>query len=175
MLTVVGIDPSKLTGLAVVRRTEDRRLRVLNIRTLEIPDTWSAAPGSAIRIFQEAVALAEFAEGRVAVAIEMPFFAGTEHRGAFGAQMMLVGGLLSLLAAQQVDVRQVNVKSAKMAATGDPNATKAAVITAVKDLPGVATALDWKRKPYREAQADAVSVAMAGIEAVIKEARNARP
>lgn len=165
MITIVGIDPSKLTGLAVVRRTEDGRFRVMNLRTLDVPDTWEGAPGSAIRIFQEAVALAEFAEGDVAIALEMPF--GSRNLGTYGAQMLLVGGLLSLLSAQGVRHVRINVKGAKAAATGDPNASKAEVIEAVKRMPGMEL-LDWKRKPHREAQCDAVSVAIAGAQLIVK-------
>lgn len=167
MLTVVGIDPSKLTGLAVVRRTEDGRFRVMNLRTLDVPDTWDGAPGSAMRIFQEAVALAEFAEGEVVIALEMPFGNRTGNLGSYGAQMLLVGGLLSLLLAQGVVHVQINVKGAKAAATGDPNASKSEVIEAVKRLPGM-DLLDWKRKPHREAQCDAVSVAIAGAQVIMK-------
>ncbi len=170
MLTVVGIDPSKLTGLAVVRRTEDGRFRVMNLRTLDVPDTWDGAPGSAIRIFQEAIALAEFAEGQVAVALEMPFGNRTGNLGSYGAQMLLVGGLLALLTDAGYAHVRVTPQEAKLALTGDHYAKKPAVVAAACALLG-AQLLGRHRKLEREAMADAIAVALSGAAKLAKAAR----
>lgn len=169
-ITVVAIDPSKLTGLAMVTCASNGMLLVRDLCVLSLADTWEEAPQSALAIFRAAMLLPQLVTDvdDFTVAIEMPFGAAHGNLGSYGAQMLLVGGVLALLADQQIPHVRIMPRQAKAATVGNHVATKADVIEAVKNLPGVAECLDWKRKPYREAQCDAISIAIAAIGVVTK-------
>ena len=163
---IIGVDPSKLTGLAVVEPTTRT---VTRFSTLEVEDSWQAGPASARAIYRQAVDLA-IAHGDAPIAVEMPFGNRTGNLGSYGAQMLLVGGLLALLTDAGYAHVRVTPQEAKLALTGDHYAKKPAVVAAACALLG-AQLLGHYRKLEREAMADAIAVALSGAAKLAKAAR----
>lgn len=170
-MTVVGIDPSKLTGFAVVDSATFPPA-VRHFTTLAVADTWEGGPSSARLLHRKAVELA-ILHGDALIAIEMPFGNRTGNLGSYGAQMLLVGGLLALLTDSGYAHVRVTPQEAKLALTGDLYAKKAAVVTAALALPG-ATLVGAHLKLEREAMADAVAIALAGARRAERDARKRR-
>jgi len=160
---IVGVDPSSLTGIAKLRILVDGRITVLNLKTLEFPSiARPSTAGISLAIADIVSALAEFVDDCDAcpVGIEQPFGGGHDLEG-YGCHMLIVGGLQTILAAKGIRTVAVQPQRAKVALTDDKHASKAKMIATARLLPKAAEQMDWRRKPHREAQADAIAVAIA--------------
>jgi Holliday junction resolvasome RuvABC endonuclease subunit len=162
-LEVIGVDPSILTGIAHIRILVDGRVSVLNLKTLEFPSIARNETASiSLAVAEYAAALAEFIDDWITapVAIEQPFGGGKNLEG-YGCHMLIVGGIQTLLAQKGIRTVAIQPQRTKSALCDNPYASKAQMIMAAKLLPNAAEQMDWKRLKHREAQADAIGVALA--------------